>query len=402
MRNAGWLIAAAVCLALLVAFVYGYPRAFSVIERDHPGNYQQRVAELIAEGDESRAIRFATHAAATLQFDPDAWTLLAELHRDAGDSASAQSAAGEAVAIRQTLSDHPTQRPWYHAPARLLLSDLSLEHGYGARAAAHLELARPYYEGAPDALAERYARLNLPLRAAALRGDALAPGDSPRERIYLENIRQYRPWEPCQLIGVRLDLYDDGLIDLEWSWADDSLPLAPVSLPTRVSEVPMEMAAIGGSPALGDDAPEKLPLAIPGFQTTPYLWHDGSRLSLVPGDRPIVVIEREGAPGNAMITTLPARADGHSFVAIRVRATGAPASIVWFAEDSRERESFRDTFEPVPPGDWTWRAAYHPASHHWEVSWLQVGLYDDAGRVEIDRVVILSLPADASPCGNAP
>ena len=383
--------------------MYGYPRVFPIIERDHPQRHRERVEELIKAERYEDAERFAAFSAQHRAHDPEAWHTLAIARIWAGDADGMAEAAARAVAIRQTMDGEPTRRPRYHMGARLKLSRHALQTEDWVAAAGHLELGRRFHEpgvteSGVDALAFAYERLGLPLRAAALRGGPIDADAPPRETVTLDAIRQYRPWAPCQLDEVRLGLHEDGRVDIAWSWGHGREILPPVQLSTHMNEAPMEILAQLGETALGDDALDALPLTLPGWQTTPHMWHEGSRVHLEPGSTPAIVIERDGEPGNAMIATLPVRADGGMFVAIRLRAEGAPASIAWLAEDPREKESFHDTFEPVPPGEWTWRAAYHPASHHWDATWLHVGLYDAAGAVTIDRVVMVSLPDAPADC----
>ena len=409
-RTAGPLLAALVPLGLLLAaFVYGYPRVFPLIERDHVDNYLERVTELTLAGRPAQATKFLAHAAAQRPHDPDAWYLLATMRHVQQDRDGALEAARHAVAIRQTMDGVPTRRPHFDSASRIYLMQRAMEAGDRAAALGHYELARRFIEWPPEAVAPHTDQLDQPVRSAALRGELDTLGGEPAEWFELTGIRQHRPWEPCQLRTARLGLYDDGRVDFRLAWTMLGEALPEEALPILMNEVPMDLLAeLPADTRLGDDAPEALSLAIPGWETTPHLWHAGSSVQIEQGDTPALVITREGEPGNALINTLPVRAEGGMLVAVRIRAEGAPASIAWLAEDALENESFRDTFEPVPPGEhgspgeWTWRAAYHPASLHWDASWLQIGIYNGVGRVWIDQVVMLPIPEIPTPCGEIP
>lgn len=396
-RAFGYALVPAIALGTLVAVLVVYPRVFSLIERDHVDNALDRVTSLVEAGRLERAERVAAYAAARRPYDPEKWASLAMVRAKRHDAAGVSEAAGHAVSIRQTADGVPTRRPRFHSAARVQLAARAKDRGDEAAAAAHFEYARRFSPWARDELASHADIYATPQRAAALRGELASLGGEPLEWVTLQAIRQYRPWEPCQVQTVRMGLHGDGRVETEWTWARDGGAPVLEPLPAAMNEYAEDiLARLENGASVGDV--EAISLGIPGWETTPHLWHEGSRARLEPGDGARIVIERDGAPGNAMLNTLPIPAEGAVFVAIRLRAEGAPASVAWIAEDGRERESFRDTFDPIPPGDWTWRAAYHPASHHWDATWLQVGLFDAAGKVTIDRVIILPLRGDFLAC----
>lgn len=391
-----------VVLGVFTAFIWGYPRLFPAIERDAPAQYRERVAELIAAGEAERARRWVARVAALRTHDPDAWALLGNLELEAGRVPEAVAHFERAVQVDRTLQARPTRRPLYHPEARLGLARVAVAQGDMLEALGHLELGWRYAVDPVPAFTELYGLAGWPSRATVVSPDkAAAPADDVAgQQVRLDTVRQYFEWDPCRTQHAVLNLKGDDLLDLSLTWPGADGAQAVQQFRSLPNQVPMEVLAHAAwdEAWTGHDV-RALPLVLPGWSTTPHLWHEGAELTTGDGS---LRIRRSVTPGNALVTTLPVVHSGPMFVAVRTRAkAGARVSVTWLAEDALEQESFRDALPAVTPAteadDWTWHAAFHPGSVHWEANWLQVGIFDGTGEVWIDRVVMLALP-DAPPC----
>jgi len=160
-----------IAAAILVLFVYGYPRLFPLIEAAHSSHYEKNVADALTAGNAGRALAIARHAVEMMPLDPMAYTVYgrALLHRGKTEEALEQLEKALTVPRRESDPRDMTRREaYYFAPARLTLGAHYWEQGRLRDAVVNFELAQAYavpagpeYGAFQPALYEAYARQEL-------------------------------------------------------------------------------------------------------------------------------------------------------------------------------------------------------------------------------------------------
>lgn len=153
-----------------LSFVYGYPLIFPDIEKRHPDNFEENVAESIAEGDMKNALRVMRFATSWHTLEPKAHTLYGQLLLQDGQTTEGLARLNHVFTLRQEPPPfyRRTWKTYFFAPARLTLGTYYLDQGDALRAVTHYELARAYanlshqqYEEYASALYQAYSRCGL-------------------------------------------------------------------------------------------------------------------------------------------------------------------------------------------------------------------------------------------------
>lgn len=143
-------IVAVVCAAVMAVVSWAYPRWTDAVARASASNYRQEVMDALQAGDYTTARNIAQYAVRMRSFDPEAHTMLAQVHRIAGDLEAARNRYEAALAIDSTPGPdyRKTRQPWYFAEARLDLGKMAIEAAADEKAlweaVRHFELARGY------------------------------------------------------------------------------------------------------------------------------------------------------------------------------------------------------------------------------------------------------------------
>jgi len=185
-RRCGYFLpmaAAAIALAFLLLFVYGYPYLLPLIEIAAPENFERAVANAMTNGNVPEALKIARRAAEDYYLDSNgyrikpgsmAFTVYGRVLLAAGRQDEALAELDKAVNLRRRNVNpyDETRKPFYFAPARLTLGKYFLEQGQIVDAVENFELARPYaslgdpeYDDYRASLYQAYARLDLWARA---------------------------------------------------------------------------------------------------------------------------------------------------------------------------------------------------------------------------------------------
>jgi len=161
--------------------------------------------------------------------------------------------------------------------------------------------------------------------------------------------------------------------------------------------------AFSGFEALPEGASEP-----PGWRGTPHLWPetDGERMATITstghGNR-FLEISNAGAPGNAMLVSVPVRLrEGTTYlVAGRLQARDTTAWYGWTALDEAEQTTADKVLKSGSGLGWVWVTAYVQPVIHWDVLTVQVGVYEAVGATAYDDLMVLAVrePAD-SPGGE--
>lgn len=163
-----------IAASFFLLFVYGYPRLFLLIEPSHLNHFEKNVADALAEGNVSKALKIARRATVRRVSDPMAYTVYGRVLVGSGNEDEAIEQLNNAVSIQT----HPapvygvTRKPFYFAPARLTLGKYYLERDNPIDAVWNFELARAYaaladieYRDFQAALYQAYAEQGLWARA---------------------------------------------------------------------------------------------------------------------------------------------------------------------------------------------------------------------------------------------
>lgn len=131
----------------VIAAVYGYPRLYEAVQRNHPDRYRENIDAALALGDQVQALRLARRAARFHKYDPAAWTIYGELLLDAGrtDDARAVFATAVGLDVSPAPDYRETRRPFFFAPARVRLAQIILDEEHLAEGLAQFELSRPAF-----------------------------------------------------------------------------------------------------------------------------------------------------------------------------------------------------------------------------------------------------------------
>jgi hypothetical protein len=164
-----------VAAAILIGFVYGYPRLFPDIEASQSSHFEQNVATAMAHEEVNKALRIARRATMVFPYDPMTYTVYGRTLLDASRQGEGLTQLNAAVNLREEAlpeSRRETRKPYYFAPARLTLGKFYLEQGEPRDAVANFELARAYanlaentYHDYRRPMYTAYARLGLWARA---------------------------------------------------------------------------------------------------------------------------------------------------------------------------------------------------------------------------------------------
>ena len=219
----------AVVAAMLVGFVYGYPRLFPAIEASHPDHFEENVASVLEQGNVARAMTIARRATQARPYDPMAYTeygrtLLAD-HRPA----EALAQLTKAVELEKKL-DHEmlklTRAPFYFAPARVTLGALYLSQDRPDAAVNEFEIARSSatltdtkFEVYRDALRRSYAGQGLWSRALTF-GEPTDPEldalDAAGLRCLAQVCEGNAAWAVAKKLVPRLAAHSETAADAEY------------------------------------------------------------------------------------------------------------------------------------------------------------------------------------------
>lgn len=129
---------------LFLAFVYGYPRVFPLLDGPSLDRVEEEVSAAIASGRPETVLGLADRARRAHPRRPLAYTLYASALTASGGTGEAIDVLEQAVEIRKRPwpSYRTTRKPYYFGPARLALGAYHLEQGNALKALMHFELAR--------------------------------------------------------------------------------------------------------------------------------------------------------------------------------------------------------------------------------------------------------------------
>ncbi len=135
--------ATAIATLAFLAFVYGYPHVFPLIERYNPEQFERHILARIAADDMDGALRVAENAVKWNRFSPLAFAWYGELLYGCGRDGEAFDILNQGLALRIGEDYWETHDPFY-APKARLQRGLFWKDGYPFEMACDFELARPF------------------------------------------------------------------------------------------------------------------------------------------------------------------------------------------------------------------------------------------------------------------
>lgn len=211
--------------ASFLAFVYGYPSLFLLIDASQPRNFEKNVADAMAEGNLQKALGIARRATEAARFGTGprtiedrsmAHTVYGRVLLEDGQTIEAFDQLNKALNVQDAslFSSRETRKPYYFAPARLTLGQYKFEQHRTLDALTDFELARPYartvdieYRNYHAALHQAYAKTGLWASALEFRepSDRELDDLEIRDLVFLAHICEgNQNWDLVERVAERL------------------------------------------------------------------------------------------------------------------------------------------------------------------------------------------------------